>query len=539
MTSQRQVGVLGSDVAKIGRLAGVALLVSASVLACTPPASAKSVYCGGLKATLVVSAKSPLIVNGTPGNDVIAETGGLHEVLGGAGNDTICADSVGSTLIGGSGNDRLIGGTGTDRLLGGPGNDVLQGGAGNDDLIGMDGKDTKNGGAGSNYCDTDATDPAAADCKYDPHTPTIQSISVTTPQVDFRAGDRWVDYEIHTTDAGSSIWSVNVGLCGPDGNADGTTVTPMSLKSGTLMDGTWLGNQQLPDDAPSGTWSICSIQLLSTDANYVTYASKVMPGSNARPMPAGNTWIVANDGGDHRAPVISDITITPSVDVTSQDATVICEFTVLEIGSGLGDVDVDLRHLGPVGAAPQTHTATTFPGWLDTGNPQLITPDSRGADGSGRYRATIVLPVGSAPGWWFANIRAIDRANNQTMPYAQMRVVDSNPITDVPQLVDGQVSAGSTPGPKTIRLHLTSTRDEVSIVSVGITHPSGDGVGVNPELVTGSATDGVWQGVFDVPADETGNWSISSVSVIDRLGVVRQLLPAELAVITGRTWTTQ
>ncbi len=614
------------DVARMGRLAAAVVLVSAGVVACAPPGPASPVYCAGLKATMVVTAKSPLIVYGTAGNDVIAVTAGVHQVLGGAGNDTICADSVGSSLLGGDGNDLLIGGAGSDRLdggngndlligaggpdvliggpgtdtvsyadhtaavtaspdgkadngsagehdlidpsvenltggsgndtltgsaaanvlsggpgadrlLGGAGNDVLVGGPGNDDLTGMAGKDTKQGGAGANDCDTDPTDAAAAGCTYDPHTPTIQSIEVTTPQLNFRAGDRMVEYQVHASDVGSDIWTVDVGLCGPDGKADGTTETPAIFGSGTYSNGTWLGNQTLPDDAPTGTWSICSVQLLALDANYISYATNPAAGSNVRPMPTGNTWTVANDGTDHTAPVISDITITPSVDVTNQDATVTCDFSVLEVGSGLHEVDIDLRHLGSGSTPTQEHTVLASSDW-QAGNPQLITPNAQGADGSGRYQATIVLPVGSAPGWWYANVRAVDLAGNQTVPYVTTNVIDTKPITDIPRLVDGEVSPGSTPGPKTVRLHLTSTRDEVTTVSPEITHPSGATGGFDLELVSGTATDGVWQGTFDVPADEIGNWSLSGVGVFDRLGVVREIPAADLATVSGRTWTT-
>ena len=198
-----------------------------------------------------------------------------------------------------------------------------------------------------------------------------------------------------------------------------------------------------------------------------------------------------------------------------------CEFTVMEQGSGLSQVDINLWGYGPGWTTPQTHHISSSAGeWL-SGNPQLITPDSSGADGSGRYRATMVLPVGSAPGWWVANITALDQAGNQAEPSASVKVIDSRPITDIPRLVDGDVSPGSTPGLKTVRLHLTSTRDEVTTVIVTITPPSGENGGFDADLVTGTVTDGIWQGTFDVPADEVGNWSVSDIGVIDRLGVWR------------------
>jgi hypothetical protein len=79
---------------------------------------------------------------GTSRDDVIAVTGGLHQIIGGAGNDLMCADALGSTLLGGDGNDILVGGGGADRLDGGNGNDTLLGGGGSDRLIGGPGTDT-------------------------------------------------------------------------------------------------------------------------------------------------------------------------------------------------------------------------------------------------------------------------------------------------------------------------------------------------------------------------------------------------------------
>jgi hypothetical protein len=133
---------LGESVLKLARAAVAAVLLSGGVVACTAPAAAGPVYCDGHKATIVIGVTSRKIVSGTAHNDVIAVTGGIHEVLGGAGNDLICADSLGSTLLGGDGNDTLIGGAGNDRLDGGNGNDTLLGGNGADTFIGGPETDT-------------------------------------------------------------------------------------------------------------------------------------------------------------------------------------------------------------------------------------------------------------------------------------------------------------------------------------------------------------------------------------------------------------
>lgn len=107
----------------------------------------------------------PLIVNGTPGNDVIlflpAGNSNIKVLLNGtslgvfsnvseiianglAGNDIIWvspAIKVPAILFGGPGNDVLIGGGGPNVLVGGDGNDILVGGSGRDILIGGGGND--------------------------------------------------------------------------------------------------------------------------------------------------------------------------------------------------------------------------------------------------------------------------------------------------------------------------------------------------------------------------------------------------------------
>lgn len=66
------------------------------------------------------NVKTPAIIHGDAGNDLLLGGGGPAVLLGGAGNDI---------LIGQSGRDILIGGTGGDLLVGGPGDDVLIGGS--------------------------------------------------------------------------------------------------------------------------------------------------------------------------------------------------------------------------------------------------------------------------------------------------------------------------------------------------------------------------------------------------------------------------
>jgi len=69
------------------------------------------------------------VVDGGPGNDLVAGAGKGNDTLtGGSGNDDITGDLGQDTLLGGEGKDSLTGGFGEDVLKGGKGDDTLNGG---------------------------------------------------------------------------------------------------------------------------------------------------------------------------------------------------------------------------------------------------------------------------------------------------------------------------------------------------------------------------------------------------------------------------
>jgi Ca2+-binding RTX toxin-like protein len=86
------------------------------------------------------------IINGTPGDDVLAGTNENDTISGLAGNDTLWGSGGDDDLDGDAGNDRLDGGYGRDTLAGGDGTDVLIGGYGRDTLTGGDSADVLIGG---------------------------------------------------------------------------------------------------------------------------------------------------------------------------------------------------------------------------------------------------------------------------------------------------------------------------------------------------------------------------------------------------------
>jgi Ca2+-binding RTX toxin-like protein len=125
-----------------------------------PAARARTARCGGLRATIVGTARRD-VIRGTARRDVIAALAGNDLVRGLGGNDLICLGAGNDRALGGAGADRVLGGTGADRvlggpgadvLLGGPGADVLLGGPGADRLLGQAGRDRAVGGPGRDVC---------------------------------------------------------------------------------------------------------------------------------------------------------------------------------------------------------------------------------------------------------------------------------------------------------------------------------------------------------------------------------------------------
>ncbi|WP_339744496.1 cadherin domain-containing protein [uncultured Rubinisphaera sp.] len=63
--------------------------------------------------------KTPTLIDGGSGNDLLSGGGGMTVILGGSGNDMLYGNNGNDILIGGLGNDLVSGGSGQDILIGG------------------------------------------------------------------------------------------------------------------------------------------------------------------------------------------------------------------------------------------------------------------------------------------------------------------------------------------------------------------------------------------------------------------------------------
>jgi hypothetical protein len=301
----------------------------------------------------------------------------------------------------------------------------------------------------------------------------------------------------------------------------------LTLTSGSPRRGTWDGAFQLPAYMPAGVYSICSVNLADKAKNLVFFSKHSSAGSST--LPAGTyAFDVINDKSDTTAPIVSDVTVSSrSPDVTSAPVTVTTDFTVIEDGSGIDLLDFGLR---------QDSRATLVDGQMQRTQPVLLSASPVGADGSGRYRAVVTLPAGSAPGGWHIGILARDRLMHSRDVEVPVTVIDRNPITSVPQLASVTRTPGADPHTQTYSVHVTSTRAAVTRVDLQVRGP-GNRQWANGDftLTSGTPTDGVWTATVQVADNaESGTWSVSSMSIDDSLG---RLIPIINPVVTGGDFT--
>jgi Ca2+-binding RTX toxin-like protein len=109
---------------------------------------------------LIRGYSSSDVIRGLAGNDKLYGRAGDDTIEGGTGNDSLYGEAGNDLLLGGDdidylsggeGDDTLDGGSGHDSLYGGTGNDILFGGDGNDWIYGEAGNDTLDGGSGNDY----------------------------------------------------------------------------------------------------------------------------------------------------------------------------------------------------------------------------------------------------------------------------------------------------------------------------------------------------------------------------------------------------
>jgi hypothetical protein len=467
-------------VSRLARTAAVALLLSGGVAACTAPGATGPVYCHGHQATIVVGAASPRVVSGTSGADVIAVTGGLHEVHGGAGDDTMCSDSAGSTLIGGDGNDGLIGAAGADRLFGGAGNDTLLGGGGSDLLVGGAGTDTVS------YADHNVPVKASIDGRSDSGAtnerdvidPTVENLTGGT-STDVLTGDSAPNLLIGGGDSDSLIGGSGNDVL--DGQGGDDTLNGQS--GNDALDG-GSGVNRCDLDAADGTTRACRF--------------------------------------DWTAPTVTDFQVlTPNVDMTAGDSALQLQAQITDSLSGVHEVSVQFQDAnGHQDALPililRLATGTNKDGvWQGTLN---LSPFTRG----GIYTVSFINVSDNASN--LAVLTSQGLAGSRALPNGTFtfNVVNSQTDTTAPVISDvvSTPSVDVTNGAATVTTDFTIIEDRsgIDLIQFVIRQDSSVAIpqahNVPAELITpsvvGAAGSGRYQAVVQLPrGSAAGKWHVT------------------------------
>jgi hypothetical protein len=142
--------------------------------------------------------------------------------------------------------------------------------------------------------------------------------------------------EAQAADDISGINEITLQFCDPRGKQGPILPQDIALTSGSATSGVWDGTSELSRYLPAGVYTVCFVNL-SDKATNVVYLSKNARGTT---LPSGAyAFDVVNDKNDTAAPVISNVTVSPSsVNVTNEPVTVTTDFTVIDDGSGVANL---------------------------------------------------------------------------------------------------------------------------------------------------------------------------------------------------------
>jgi hypothetical protein len=337
--------------------------------------------------------------------------------------------------------------------------------------------------------------------------------------VDVTSQGAYVYFTAHITDddSGVSQTQSQVSLDSPSGTSYSCANCSFKLQSGTDNDGIFQAEAYLPAGVAPGQYTVF-MTLFDNAGNEKIWSSSDLQAS-------GYPYEVAvtNATGDVTPPAVAGVdVVTPSVDVSGGDG-------VFEVQIHLTDDKSGVQNLGVYGDTPEG----TSGGYYDVGNPTLVS----GTNIDGWWDVKLGLPQHTPGGTWTFGVYVWDNAANHASydssqleadGYANSFSVNSPEAdTEAPKLVSfsmtpSAVDVENTDQTVTIQMHVTdnmtgvdASYSQMAIQSV-IEHQY-DFPHQAFQLVSGTATDGVYQTTMTIPrASETGAWPIG-VSVRDKV----------------------
>lgn len=524
---------------------------------------------------LLVSTGAPRPADAA-GRCTITGTPGPDRLLGTAAADVICGAGGNDTIEGRGGDDRLLGGPGADTLVGGPGRDLLVGGPGNDMLRGGPAADTLRGGTGVNRCE-DKSVSATSSC-HDPNTPgrqprqrspvvpilppatylqppriptdepqtdtsapSLQSLGVSTENVEIAEGDWWVRLTATAWDE-SGIQSAEVEIEGPNGEP----WQEIALGSGPAGLARLSTVVEIPDTTPVGDYRVSAVTLVDGLENRVDLPQ---PWLHEYGMDA---QFEVYDGPDREAPNVVGVSFRPGESIDTSQDPVVVEVSIEVTDPGSGVKSVALGIASPVSKGPWSRTYRA--------DAALVS----GTERDGTWQAKFELPAGAAAGFYPVSELALeDHAGHfQNFPassleeaglpdgFTQAGAADTTrpEITSFsvePQVIhtaDGENEIDVEIGVKDNWSGVDGTFDDpISKVNFSLTPPnwpiSWGMSGTGPKLVSGTFQDGVWRTRnFLEEQAGFGTWKVRYIEVTDRAGNTTRIEDGPLEDFEAEGW---
>ncbi|MGH2973608.1 MAG: calcium-binding protein [Solirubrobacterales bacterium] len=454
---------------------------------------------------------------GSPKADTLAGDVRGNALTGLGGDDTERGGQGADTLNGGGGADQLHGGAGDDNESGGDGGDHLYGEPNDDDLSGGPGPDYLDGGEGTDLCmPGDGLDTVATSCE-DTAPPSLSAFSISPTTVDTSSSQAEIVFQAQIQDDLSGVADVEIDLRSPHGGHEGVeSFGPAIVDQG---DGNALAtdHQRLEKGAPQGTYTVISVTLTDRAGNTKRYLASDLQAAGF------DTTVEQVGPDDHTAPTLTDFSLSPAALDTSTGSAQI-NFTVTASDDYSGVAFASVNYARP------------------TGNPQISAPVrylQSGTELAGTWAESSTLRQYSSKGTYtIKDVYVYDHAGNYTRYKTADLAAAGYPTTfqqtgaddhTAPVLTDLSIS------PTTID---TSTQDQKVDLLVHVTDDlaglDGDAGTVDAEvngptgihfyplyfgkLVSGTATDGVWDVSFTIPRyAKQGTYTVFEVDADDNV----------------------
>ncbi len=385
------------------------------------------------------------------------------------------------------------------------------------------------------------TDDASSPCTDGDNTaPALQSISLSTSQLNIGSGQTSLVVTVHLSDDISGVvdGGATILFRSPSGAHVWGNFDTQHPVSGNQLDGTFQVTIQLPANAEAGNWTVEWLQVTDGAGNM-----KFLNPSDT-PALSSATFQVLNSASDGTAPALQSISLSTSqLNIGSGQTSLVVTVHLSDDISGVVDGGATILFRSPSGA----HVWGNF----DTQHPVS------GNQLDGTFQVTIQLPANAEAGNWTVewlqvtdgagNMKFLNPSDTPALSSATFQVLNgasdgTAPALQSISLSTSQLNIGSGQTSLVVTVHLS---DDISgVVDGGATilfrSPSGahvSGIFDTQHPVSGNQLDGTFQVTIQLPANaEAGNWIVEWLQVTDGAGNMKFLYLSDTPALSSATF---